>query len=154
MTVIAAGFRDADRCCVAFPSRQRRDERCSGSFSCLRKCIPGKEGSGRSVRGLEGREGGSDGPLPPKGRRTRGEARAGRPDGSPLRPHFPFQLEGQCTALHIDKHETKAENAQLKQSNQELARELARTSQELQEAQQQLQSLQQEVHRLHQDKEL
>nr|XP_010328336.1 EF-hand calcium-binding domain-containing protein 4B isoform X1 [Saimiri boliviensis boliviensis] len=64
------------------------------------------------------------------------------------------RLEGQCTALHHDKHETKAENNKLKLTNQELARELERTSQELQEAQQQLESLQQEACKLHQEKEM
>ncbi|XP_045410525.1 EF-hand calcium-binding domain-containing protein 4B [Lemur catta] len=63
------------------------------------------------------------------------------------------RLEGQCTALHSDKHETKAENTKLKLTNQELARELERTSRELQEAQEQLDSLQQEACRLHQEKE-
>uniref|UniRef100_A0A4X1UMI4 EF-hand domain-containing protein n=1 Tax=Sus scrofa TaxID=9823 RepID=A0A4X1UMI4_PIG len=37
------------------------------------------------------------------------------------------RLEGQCTALHNDKHETKAENTKLKLTNQELAQELERT---------------------------
>ncbi|XP_054094005.1 EF-hand calcium-binding domain-containing protein 4B isoform X1 [Callithrix jacchus] len=64
------------------------------------------------------------------------------------------RLEGQCTALHHDKHETKAENNKLKLTNQELAQELERTSQELQEAQQQLESLQQEACKLHQEKEM
>nr|XP_021527026.1 EF-hand calcium-binding domain-containing protein 4B isoform X2 [Aotus nancymaae] len=64
------------------------------------------------------------------------------------------RLEGQCTALHHDKHETKTENNKLKLTNQELARELERTSQELQEAQQQLESLQQEACKLHQEKEI
>ncbi|XP_062936193.1 EF-hand calcium-binding domain-containing protein 4B [Cynocephalus volans] len=63
------------------------------------------------------------------------------------------RLEGQCTALHNDKHETKAENTKLKLTNQELARELERTTQELQDAQGQLESLQQEAHKLHQEKE-
>ncbi|KAM5336213.1 EF-hand calcium-binding domain-containing protein 4B isoform 1-T4 [Glossophaga mutica] len=63
-------------------------------------------------------------------------------------------LEGQCTALHNDKHETKAENAKLKLTNQELAQELERTSQELQGAQQQLESLQQEACKLQQEKEM
>uniref|UniRef100_A0A8C8ZKN1 Calcium release activated channel regulator 2A n=1 Tax=Prolemur simus TaxID=1328070 RepID=A0A8C8ZKN1_PROSS len=63
------------------------------------------------------------------------------------------RLEGQCTALHSDKHETKAENTKLKLTNQELARELERTSRELREAQEQLDSLQQEACRLHQEKE-
>lgn len=67
---------------------------------------------------------------------------------------IPFQLEGQCTALHNDKHETKAENTKLKLTNQELAQELERTSQELQDAQQQLESLQQEACKLHQEKEM
>ncbi|KAK1340817.1 hypothetical protein QTO34_017211 [Cnephaeus nilssonii] len=67
---------------------------------------------------------------------------------------IPFQLEGQCTALHNDKHETKAENTKLKLTNQELARELERTSRELQDAQQQLESLQQEACKLHQEKEM
>lgn len=66
----------------------------------------------------------------------------------------PFQLEGQCTALHNDKHETKAENTKLKLTNQELAGELERTSWELQDAQQQLESLQQEARKLHQEKEM
>lgn len=66
----------------------------------------------------------------------------------------PFQLEGQCTALHNDKHETKAENTKLKLTNQELAGELERTSWELQDAQQQLESLQQEAQKLHQEKEM
>ncbi|XP_036156354.1 EF-hand calcium-binding domain-containing protein 4B isoform X3 [Myotis myotis] len=64
------------------------------------------------------------------------------------------RLEGQCTALHNDKHETKAENTKLKLTNQELARELERTSRELQDAQQQLESLQQEACKLHQEKEM
>ncbi|XP_066113807.1 EF-hand calcium-binding domain-containing protein 4B [Saccopteryx bilineata] len=64
------------------------------------------------------------------------------------------RLEGQCTALHNDKHETKTENAKLKLTNQELARELERTSRELQDAQQQLESLQQEACKLHQEKEM
>ncbi|XP_017401550.1 EF-hand calcium-binding domain-containing protein 4B isoform X1 [Cebus imitator] len=64
------------------------------------------------------------------------------------------RLEGQCTALHHDKHETKAENNKLKLTNQELARELERTSQELQEAQWQLESLQQEACKLHEEKEM
>uniref|UniRef100_A0A8C0I7R2 Calcium release activated channel regulator 2A n=1 Tax=Balaenoptera musculus TaxID=9771 RepID=A0A8C0I7R2_BALMU len=64
------------------------------------------------------------------------------------------RLEGQCTALHDDKHETKAENTKLKLTNQELARELERTSWELQDAQQQLESLQQEARKLHQEKEM
>ncbi|ERE67052.1 EF-hand calcium-binding domain-containing protein 4B-like protein [Cricetulus griseus] len=64
------------------------------------------------------------------------------------------ELEGQCTALHNDKHETKAENTKLRLTNQELARELERTSQELQEAQQQLESLQREACELQQEKEL
>ncbi|XP_045686503.1 EF-hand calcium-binding domain-containing protein 4B isoform X2 [Phyllostomus hastatus] len=63
------------------------------------------------------------------------------------------RLEGQCTALHNDKHETKAENAKLKLTNQELAQELERTSRELQGAQQQLESLQQEACKLQQEKE-
>ncbi|XP_004412014.1 PREDICTED: EF-hand calcium-binding domain-containing protein 4B [Odobenus rosmarus divergens] len=63
------------------------------------------------------------------------------------------RLEGQCTMLQNDEHETKAENTKLKVTNQELARELARTSRELQDAQQQLESLQQEARQLHQDKE-
>uniref|UniRef100_A0A2K6FSV3 Calcium release activated channel regulator 2A n=1 Tax=Propithecus coquereli TaxID=379532 RepID=A0A2K6FSV3_PROCO len=63
------------------------------------------------------------------------------------------RLEGQCAALHNDKHETKAENTKLKLTNQELARELERTSRELREAQEQLDSLQQEACRLHQEKE-
>lgn len=64
------------------------------------------------------------------------------------------RLEGQCTALHNDKHETKVENTKLKLTNQELARELERTSRELQDAQQQLESLQQEACKLHQEKEM
>ncbi|XP_054941399.1 EF-hand calcium-binding domain-containing protein 4B isoform X2 [Physeter macrocephalus] len=64
------------------------------------------------------------------------------------------RLEGQCTALHDDKHETKAENTKLKLTNRELARELERTSWELQDAQQQLESLQQEARKLHQEKEM
>ncbi|OWK03613.1 hypothetical protein Celaphus_00013878 [Cervus elaphus hippelaphus] len=64
------------------------------------------------------------------------------------------RLEGQCTALHNDKHETKAENTKLRLTNQELARELERTSRELQDAQQQLESLRQEAHKLHQEKEM
>ncbi|XP_061061864.1 EF-hand calcium-binding domain-containing protein 4B [Eubalaena glacialis] len=64
------------------------------------------------------------------------------------------RLEGQCTALHDDKHETKAENTKLKLTNQELSRELERTSWELQGAQQQLESLQQEARKLHQEKEM
>nr|XP_012638605.1 EF-hand calcium-binding domain-containing protein 4B isoform X3 [Microcebus murinus]XP_012638607.1 EF-hand calcium-binding domain-containing protein 4B isoform X3 [Microcebus murinus]XP_012638608.1 EF-hand calcium-binding domain-containing protein 4B isoform X3 [Microcebus murinus] len=63
------------------------------------------------------------------------------------------RLEGQCSALHSDKHETKAENTKLKLTNQELARELERASRELREAQEQLGSLQQEACRLHQEKE-
>ncbi|XP_036984870.2 EF-hand calcium-binding domain-containing protein 4B isoform X2 [Artibeus jamaicensis] len=63
-------------------------------------------------------------------------------------------LEGRCTALHNDKHETKAENAKLKLTNQELAQELGRTSRELQRAQQQLESLQQEACKLQQEKEM
>ncbi|KAB0394621.1 hypothetical protein E2I00_010971 [Balaenoptera physalus] len=43
------------------------------------------------------------------------------------REQFLLKLEGQCTALHDDKHETKAENTKLKLTNQELARELERT---------------------------
>ncbi|XP_020039041.2 EF-hand calcium-binding domain-containing protein 4B isoform X2 [Castor canadensis] len=64
------------------------------------------------------------------------------------------RLEGQCTALHNDKHETKAENTKLKLTNQELAQELERTARELQDAQQQLESLQQEACKLHQEKEM
>lgn len=64
------------------------------------------------------------------------------------------RLEGQCTALHNDKHETKAENTKLRLTNQELARELERTSRELQDTQQQLESLRQEAHKLHQEKEM
>ncbi|CAO2606709.1 EF-hand calcium-binding domain-containing protein 4B [Lemmus lemmus] len=64
------------------------------------------------------------------------------------------RLEGQCTALHNDKHETKAENTKLRLTNQELARELERTSRELQEAQQQLESLQREACELQQEKEM
>uniref|UniRef100_A0A9L0SBF9 Calcium release activated channel regulator 2A n=1 Tax=Equus caballus TaxID=9796 RepID=A0A9L0SBF9_HORSE len=67
---------------------------------------------------------------------------------------FLLKLEGQCIALHNDKHETKAENTKLKLTNQELARELERTSRELQDAQQQLESLQQEACKLHQEKEM
>ncbi|XP_008570239.1 PREDICTED: EF-hand calcium-binding domain-containing protein 4B [Galeopterus variegatus] len=63
------------------------------------------------------------------------------------------RLEGQCTALHSDKHETKAENTKLKLANQELAQELERTTWELQDAQGQLESLQQEADKLHQEKE-
>lgn len=69
-------------------------------------------------------------------------------------PPVPCQLEGQCAALHNDKHETKAENTKLKLTNQELAQELERTSRELQDAQQQLDSLQQEACKLHQEKEM
>lgn len=83
---------------------------------------------------------------------------AGQPDNGACSPRLsvpiPFQLEGQCTALHNDKHETKAENAKLKVTNQELAQELERTSQELQGAQQQLESLQQEACKLQQEKEM
>ncbi|XP_007935263.1 EF-hand calcium-binding domain-containing protein 4B [Orycteropus afer afer] len=64
------------------------------------------------------------------------------------------RLEGQCIALHNDKHETKAENTKLKLTNQELAQELEQTSRELQDAQQQLESLQQEACKLHQEKEM
>ncbi|XP_029415699.1 EF-hand calcium-binding domain-containing protein 4B [Nannospalax galili] len=64
------------------------------------------------------------------------------------------RLEGQCTALHNDKHETKAENTKLRLTNQELARELERTSRELQETQEQLESLQQEAQELQQEKEM
>lgn len=64
------------------------------------------------------------------------------------------RLEGQCTALHNDKQETRAENTKLRLTNQELARELERTSQELQEAQQQLESLQREACELQQEKEM
>nr|XP_058936678.1 EF-hand calcium-binding domain-containing protein 4B isoform X2 [Kogia breviceps] len=64
------------------------------------------------------------------------------------------RLEGQCTALHNDKHETKAENTKLRLTNQELARELERVSWELQDAQQQLESLQHEARKLHQEKEM
>ncbi|XP_036107683.1 EF-hand calcium-binding domain-containing protein 4B [Molossus molossus] len=64
------------------------------------------------------------------------------------------RLEGQCTALHNDKHETKAENTKLRLTNQELAQELERTSRELRDAQQQLESLQHEAHKLHQEKEM
>lgn len=64
------------------------------------------------------------------------------------------RLEGQCAALHNDKHETKAENSKLRLTNQELARELERTSQQLQEAQQQLESLQREACELQQEKEM
>ncbi|XP_039725055.1 EF-hand calcium-binding domain-containing protein 4B isoform X3 [Pteropus medius] len=67
---------------------------------------------------------------------------------------FLLKLEGQCAALHNDKHETKAENTKLKLTNQELAQELERTSRELQDAQQQLDSLQQEACKLHQEKEM
>ena len=72
----------------------------------------------------------------------------------PAHPLPPFQLEGQCTALHNDKHETKAENTKLRLTNQELARELERTSRELLDAQQQLESLRQEAYTLHQEKEM
>nr|XP_044995734.1 EF-hand calcium-binding domain-containing protein 4B [Jaculus jaculus] len=64
------------------------------------------------------------------------------------------RLEGQCAALHSDKHETKAENSKLRVTNQELARELERTCGELQEAQRQLESLQREACELQQEKEL
>ncbi|XP_003463343.2 EF-hand calcium-binding domain-containing protein 4B isoform X2 [Cavia porcellus] len=64
------------------------------------------------------------------------------------------RLEGQCMALHNDKHETKTENTKLKLTNQELAQELERTSRELQDAQQQLESLQQEACKLYQEKEM
>lgn len=64
------------------------------------------------------------------------------------------RLEGQCAALHSDKHETKAENSKLRLTNQELARELERTSHQLQEAQQQLESLQREACELQQEKEM
>ncbi|XP_006506408.1 EF-hand calcium-binding domain-containing protein 4B isoform X3 [Mus musculus] len=64
------------------------------------------------------------------------------------------KLEGQCAALHNDKHETKAENSKLRLTNQELARELERTSHQLQEAQQQLESLQREACELQQEKEM
>ncbi|KAM7116587.1 EF-hand calcium-binding domain-containing protein 4B isoform 1-T5 [Molossus nigricans] len=64
------------------------------------------------------------------------------------------RLEGQCTALHNDKHETKAENTKLRLTNQELAQELERTSRELRDAQQQLESLQHEARKLHQEKEM
>ncbi|XP_076796727.1 EF-hand calcium-binding domain-containing protein 4B isoform X3 [Arvicanthis niloticus] len=64
------------------------------------------------------------------------------------------RLEGQCAALHNDKHETKAENSKLRLTNQELARELERTSHQLQEAQQQLESLQREACELQQEKEM
>uniref|UniRef100_F7ALN7 Calcium release activated channel regulator 2A n=1 Tax=Ornithorhynchus anatinus TaxID=9258 RepID=F7ALN7_ORNAN len=64
------------------------------------------------------------------------------------------RLEGQCTALNNDKHETTAENSQLRRTNQELAKELDRISAELHCAQQQLQSLQNEACKLHQEKEL
>uniref|UniRef100_A0A8C3X1Q3 Calcium release activated channel regulator 2A n=1 Tax=Catagonus wagneri TaxID=51154 RepID=A0A8C3X1Q3_9CETA len=64
------------------------------------------------------------------------------------------RLEGQCAALHNDKHETKAENTKLKLTNQELARELERTARELQGAQQQLESLQQEAQKLQEEKEM
>ena len=85
-----------------------------------------------------------------------GEApdRAGPSSLLAAHPLPPFQLEGQCTALHNDKHETKAENTKLRLTNQELARELERTSRELQDAQQQLESLRQEAHKLHQEKEM
>ncbi|KAL1790146.1 EF-hand calcium-binding domain-containing protein 4B isoform X1 [Sigmodon hispidus] len=63
-------------------------------------------------------------------------------------------LEGQCAALHNDKHETKTENTKLRLTNQELARELERTSQELRETQQQLESLQREACELQQEKEM
>lgn len=71
-----------------------------------------------------------------------------------LLPHLPFQLEGQCTTLQNDEHETKAENTKLRVTNQELARELERTSRELQDARKQLESLQQEAHQLQQEKEM
>ncbi|XP_051011386.1 EF-hand calcium-binding domain-containing protein 4B [Acomys russatus] len=64
------------------------------------------------------------------------------------------RLEGQCTVLHNDKHETKVENTKLRLTNQELARELERTSRELQEAQQQLENLQREACELQQEKEM
>uniref|UniRef100_A0A8C9M9I9 Calcium release activated channel regulator 2A n=1 Tax=Panthera tigris altaica TaxID=74533 RepID=A0A8C9M9I9_PANTA len=64
------------------------------------------------------------------------------------------QLEGQCTTLQNDEHETKAENTKLRVTNQELARELERTSRELQDARKQLESLQQEAHQLQQEKEM
>nr|XP_051706178.1 EF-hand calcium-binding domain-containing protein 4B isoform X2 [Oryctolagus cuniculus] len=64
------------------------------------------------------------------------------------------RLEGQCAALHNDKHETTAENTKLKLSNQELARELERTSRELADAQQQLEGLQREAWQLQQEKEM
>ncbi|XP_029810113.1 EF-hand calcium-binding domain-containing protein 4B isoform X5 [Suricata suricatta] len=64
------------------------------------------------------------------------------------------QLEGQCTTLQNDEHETKVENTKLKVTNQELAQELERTSRELQDAREQLESLQQEAHQLHQEKEM
>lgn len=89
--------------------------------------------------------------------RKPGEAGARQPDHGaclPVLPPIPFQLEGQCAALHNDKHETKAENTKLRLTNQELAQELERTSRELQGAQQQLESLQHEACRLHQEKEM
>ncbi|XP_006862743.1 PREDICTED: EF-hand calcium-binding domain-containing protein 4B [Chrysochloris asiatica] len=64
------------------------------------------------------------------------------------------RLEGQCIALHNDKHETKTENTKLKLTNQELAQELEQTSRDLQDAQQQLKSLHQEAYKLHQEKEM
>ncbi|XP_038623908.1 EF-hand calcium-binding domain-containing protein 4B [Tachyglossus aculeatus] len=64
------------------------------------------------------------------------------------------RLEGQCTALNNDKHETTAENSQLRRTNQELAKELDRISAELRCAQLQLHSLQDEACKLHQEKEL
>ncbi|XP_039092289.1 EF-hand calcium-binding domain-containing protein 4B [Hyaena hyaena] len=64
------------------------------------------------------------------------------------------QLEGQCTTLQNDEHETKAENTKLKVTNQELAQELERTSRELQDAREQLESLQREAHQLQQEKEM
>ncbi|XP_040318575.1 EF-hand calcium-binding domain-containing protein 4B [Herpailurus yagouaroundi] len=71
-----------------------------------------------------------------------------------VRVHTRAWLEGQCTTLQNDEHETKAENTKLRVTNQELARELERTSQELQDARKQLESLQQEAHQLHQEKEM
>ena len=86
--------------------------------------------------------------------RERQPDRAGPSSLPAAHPLPPFQLEGQCAALHNDKHETKAENTKLRLTNQELARELERTSRELQDAQQQLESLRQEAHKLHQEKEM
>lgn len=83
---------------------------------------------------------------------SRGEKQVATQHATPLL--FVLQLEGQCAALHNDKHETTAENAQLKLTNQELARELERTSRELEDTQRQLESLQQEACQLQQEKEM